>query len=577
MSSNWSLRKRYYDSFSKFKRSAADLINSDRSTERLEAEIKKLKTFYLGRSFPWILNGRQFFSESYYETRDPNSSQTIIGKFPVFSEKQLNDLIASQIEEIRAAGMKFFLENPWNEVRVPLLEAISQISTERFWLLCAAKIYETGQSVSEAVGETDEERDFPIANAVYLEELHNDCLIPPPDFASDISGKCFVPHGVFLDVEPFNFPGAIPMDMATKALAMGNAVILKSSPKASLCGYLVWETIRMAFDQLAIDWRGVVNYAPGGAEVVDAFLSRPEIAGLSFTGSSQVLKGIKYKHRDLLRFGYAGKAELVYGSAETSGVNTFTVCADADLIPAAKEYVASFVGRSGQKCSSARIAFVDAHVFDVFIQETIHMIDDLKYGDVKLGADLGAMITPMDREKLENSIKFLEKAEILRTLYSKTIIKKNEGDFAPTILTPIRKAKDYCPRTIMNTEFFGPVSTIIPFNDLSEVEFMCSLTNFALSGSIFCQNIDTLKRMMRVIPAGNLYWNRKCTGALVETECFGGLRSASSPNGIKGKSALALFGSQQTFSGRYPLLTDKKYKDETITMLINEGMNLSKG
>ena len=128
----------------------------------------------------------------------------------------------------------------------------------------------------------------------------------------------------------------------------------------------------------------------------------------------------------------------------------------------------------------------------------------------------------------------------------------------------------------MNTEFFGPVSTMVAVRGLDEVERMCGLSDFALTGSGFCQSLETLKQMLRVVPAGNLYWNRKCTGALVEMECFGGLRSASSPNGIKGKNAMALFGSQQTFSGFYPREANEEYREAARDMLTQNGLSLSK-
>ncbi|QQG46083.1 MAG: aldehyde dehydrogenase family protein [Candidatus Niyogibacteria bacterium] len=545
------------------------------TAKKLADGIKQFEQDYLGSYFPWILSGTKYVPASFFTTVDPNSPAAnphIIGKFEQYFPWSINP----HTEAIRDAGRRFFEKNPWPK-RVELLEMISRVVKERFWLLCAAKMYETGQSVAEAIGETDEEVDFPLVNAMYLEELNRDLLIPSPKFASDLNGKCFFPHGVFLDVEPFNFPGAIPIDMATKALAMGNAVIMKPSPKASLCGYLVWESIRVAFERTGIGWDGVINYAPGGKEVVDAFLSSPHVSGLSFTGSSEVFRAIRRNYRDFLRYGYHGKAELVYGSAETSGVNIFVVCEDADPIHAAKEYVKSFIGRSGQKCSSARIAFVDRNIQTQFMQTTLEQLEQIRYGDVKQGTYLGAMITVEAKNSLAEKIEELEHLGIVFKLYQKKIDEVSASDFPPTVLMLHGSIDNrYATWKVMNTEFFGPVSTVVPFGNLDEVEQMCKRTEFALTGSVFCRDLEALKRMMSVIPAGNLYWNRKCTGALVETECFGGLRSASSPNGVKGKNALALFGSQQTFSGFYPAGADEEYRKAAQEVLARGGMNLSK-
>ncbi|KKU15411.1 hypothetical protein A3A20_01840 [Candidatus Wolfebacteria bacterium RIFCSPLOWO2_01_FULL_45_19] len=540
------------------------------------AGIERFRKEYIFHHYFWILGDNSEFSGSWYETRDPNSTETIVGRFPQFSASRLASIAEFRLPHIRAAGRRFFLENPWQK-RVRLLEIISDVVKERFWLLCAAKMYETGQSASEAIGETDEEIDFPLVNAMYLEELNRELRFPSPSWAGDLNGERFVPHGVFLDVEPFNFPGAIPMDMATKALAMGNAVILKPSPKASLCGYLVWESIKIAFERVGINWHGVVNYAPGDAEVVDAFLSSPEIAGMSFTGSSAVFHDIKERHGQILRHGWRGKAKLVTGSAETSGVNTFIVCADTDPVYAANEYVKSFVGRSGQKCSSARIAFVDMKLYSLFMAAVVERLEQIHYGDVRKGADLGAMITAADSKKLSRQIEELKNAGLVRVYREKPITRVSNNDFPPTVLEYTDSAyNERAVRTLMNTEFFGPVSTVVPFRNLDKVERMCNVTNFALTGSVFCRDIGTLERVLNFIPAGNLYWNRKCTGALVEMECFGGLRSASSPNGVKGKHALTLFGSDVTFSGFYPEKVDNEYKEAAREMFTRNGFNLSK-
>ena len=127
----------------------------------------------------------------------------------------------------------------------------------------------------------------------------------------------------------------------------------------------------------------------------------------------------------------------------------------------------------------------------------------------------------------------------------------------------------------MNTELFGPVSTVVPFDDLSEVKGMCALSNFALTGAFFTDKIEEAEYLLSFLPAGNLYIERKCTGALVETECFGGLRSASSPSGMKGIHSLPRFASMQTLSGFYPS-KDPKAQRAWRRMLLGEGFVLSK-
>lgn len=548
--------------------------------EKMEEGRREFEKSYLGRMYPYVLLGRRIYSNelsgAHYVTRDPNNPEMIVGYFCGYTPGFAKDLQSTLLPAIRAAGRKFAQEVSWKD-RVRLLQTISQVAQERFWILCAAKAYEGGQSIAEQIGETDEEVDFPLANAINLERMHNDLLPASPAFAGEYNGKRYVPHGVFVNFSPFNFPGAIPMDMATKALAMGNAFIEKSSPKSSLCGYLVFETIVMAFERLGIDWRGVVNYMPGGKDVADALLSSPDVSGLSFTGSTQVLRNLREKYGRMDRNGWAGKGPLVYGSAETSGVNVMIVTAQTDVKRAAEQYVKSFIGRQGQKCSSARVCFVDQSIQSAFVKKTIRILEALRYGDVKDGAEMGAMITKEASATLFLQIKALLRSGFADLLYKKMILPHSDSDFPPILLTATlaQSRKKKFPGVIMNTEFFGPVSTIVPFEALAQVEAACAHARFALTGAFFTSDPVEAQNILSFIPAGNVYVERKCTGALVETECFGGLRSASSPTGIKGAQALALFGSMQTLSGFYPegdIHTRKAWQ----TMLEEQGFVLSK-
>ena len=418
---------------------------------------------------------------------------------------------------------------------------------------------------------------FPLSVAMYLEELNEDLLLESTNTAGDFNGHYYAPHGTFLNASPFNFPGAIPMDMACKALAMGNAFIEKSSDKSSLCGYLVYESIRIAFENLGIPHNGVINYAPGGADTVHMFLESPFIRGLSFTGSYSALKEIKDRHgkRDD-RMGYAGKSSLVYGSEETSGVNVVAVWSDADVIHASKECVKSFVGRSGQKCSSARVIIVHEKIFDSFAACIEHELEKVKVGKAyDMDIDLGALITVQAGEKISADINNLCTMGIIEAPNSQRIAKISEG--YPIILFAGRDMlrNEDKAKILMNTELFGPVATVVRARNIVEVRRLCKLSEFALTGSYFSSNIETCIALSKIIKAGNQYQNRKCTGAFVETESFGGLLSHSGP-GVKRKAALSRFGSLQIRSGFYPRLWGNEERQKFISQLKKEGVVFSK-
>lgn len=532
--------------------------------KKIEEGISKFKQRCLHGMFPWQLAGHSFGPTGYgkeYTTKDPSDRSTVVGRFPKFERGDIQNL-NTHLREVRLEGRIFAETVNWKR-RIQLLLEISKVVKERFWLLCAAKMYETGQSVAEAIGETDEEVDFPLAAAMYLQEIHADLLLPSPAWSGDFNGKRYVPHGTFLNIEPFNFPGAIPMDMAVKALAMGNAVIMKPSDKASLCGYLVYESIVMAFVRLGIPHGGVINYCPGGLEVVNILLESPDIAGVSFTGSSAALDDIKKQHGSILRNRFHGKAPLTFGSAETSGVNVVVVWRDADIPYAASECAKSFLGRQGQKCSSARIIMVHSDVENEFNTALEREIENVRFGSVLEGAHVGPVITRNAEDRIMESIAHLESEGLLSRIYTKrsniSPISYVSRRVLPTILYADRRVPldSMAMCTLMNTEIFGPVTTVVSFSDLQTVQRLCKLSEFSLTGTSFTADSQLAVELAEIVPAGNLYFNRKCTGALVESECFGGLSSRSSPSGIKGKQALALFGSEQTVSGFYSKDWDK--------------------
>ena len=540
---------------------------------------------YLWKEYRWILGSRSstcagILTEKIYETRYPGDSwKTVVGRFHQISGRN-RKFLDQLLGEVLFAGRNFAETVPW-KMRIKLLLEISKVVEERYWLLVAAKQYETGQSIMEAIGETDEEVDFPLARAMHLEELNEDLLLETNKSAGDRNGFKYVPHGTFLNISPFNFPGAIPMDMACMALAMGNAFIEKSSDKSSLCGYLVYENIKIAFERLGIPHVGVINYVPGDKEVVDILLESPKITGVSFTGSSEVLLEIKKKHHySMGREGYCGRAPLIFGAEETSGVNIVVVWNDTDLEYAAKECVKSFVGRSGQKCSSARIIMVHESVAIPFGNLLRVELLRVRYGNVlRDNADLGPVINKSADETIKTTIRWLFESGVTNSIFEKKLIPLEYSDHVrPSILEAIPHIWDDVEKALllMNTEIFGPVATVLSVPDVGVVEQLCTLSEFALTGGYFTEDLDTAMALSKIIPAGNSYSRRKIVGAFPETEPFGGLRSRSSAAGRKRKATLLNFASMKTHSGFYGQTWDQATREEYIRQMENDGVVFSK-
>lgn len=523
---------------------------------------------YMGREYPNILCGRHLFagpSVGTYVSDNPNSISATIGRFQHYDPETMP--LAGLLSEMRTHVRKHY-ETIRPEQMIEALCSIHELARDRFWLLVAAKQYETGQSLAEAYWETDEEVDFPLAHALDLQEFWNAVqVMPTADICGEFNGMRLVPHGVFATISPFNFPGAISMRMNTLALAGMNAIIEKSSDKSSLSGWLVTETIMDGLQRAGIDPTYLVGFMPGPEGVMaDALLGSPDVAGFSFTGSSDVCDTIREKHGKLRRPGWGGKMRLAEGAVETSGVNIFVVWKDADPIAAARAYVMSFVGRSGQKCSSARVAMVHEAVFGAFQAEVERLLtDDIIYGnvlDLDHPAHLGAMISSRAVSGITQKIAMLGSMSVITSEFVKPADGRTFGyDFQPRVLYANRyladqesPSADKQAHLLMNTELFGPASTIVPIRSLDQIERLVGFSEFALTGGVFTEDVAVLKRLLAIMPCGNLYVKRKCTGAFVKTEEFGALRSRSG-SGVKGMPALALYASMQVISGNYPRST----------------------
>ncbi|HSE34531.1 MAG TPA: aldehyde dehydrogenase family protein, partial [Candidatus Paceibacterota bacterium] len=267
---------------------------------------------YLGKEYAHLIAGRHLLagpSVGTYVSVNPNDTRMTIGRFQHFDPVQmpLDHLLPMMRKEMRT---RYHHTTP--EEMIDALVSIHELARERFWLLVAAKQYETGQSLAEAYWETDEEVDFPLAHAYYLQEFWNaGQVMPTADICGQFNGMRLVPHGIFATISPFNFPGAIGMRMNTLALAGMNPVIEKSSDKSSLCGHLMMSIIAEGLARAGIDPSMLVGFAPGpGGTMADALLSSSDVAGFSFTGSSDVYETIHRKHWELRRHGWGGKMRL---------------------------------------------------------------------------------------------------------------------------------------------------------------------------------------------------------------------------------------------------------------------------
>lgn len=525
---------------------------------RLVDAHRELSARYLGRTYPHVFAGKEFHSTlTPYVDANPYSGH-ILGQFQRFDPSWD---IANAVGEIDKA-QDIWRETPW-KVRAEYLYSLAHalMSDKWKWRFVSALMHDTGKSAMEAWGEYNEVYRFVFAHVWFMFKRYTDkdqftsCAL-----SGDYFGYSYRGRGIGLVVAPFNFPAAIPVRMLTLMLAFGNVVILKGATTASLVTQLIYDVCEEVRRETGIGPAGLVNFAPGsGGTAVDAFLSDPRVKIVSFTGSSEVCEAMIKKHMYEPR---VGGNQLTIGSAETGGVNWVVLREYADLDWFAGQCVKGNFGISGQKCSTTRLVFVPLQLKDELLERMIVAYDKLVYGNVLDGADLGPVIDMAAKQEIDRKIAFLE--DFADIVYRKTITPSQSGqDVAPTIFM----ANDYGIRsevvmnTLLATEIFGPVFTIVPYESIDEVHALRPLTEYGLTGSYYAEDPAQLAEGMMFLPAGNAYGNRRSTGA-TGPEAFGGIGGSKSSynSGLKGYDEAAVYVHTRTHSAVYPKWWTEKEK-----------------
>jgi aldehyde dehydrogenase (NAD+) len=345
------------------------------------------------------------------------------------------------------------------------------------------------------------------------------------------------PLGVAGIITPWNFPMAIPCWKTMPALVTGNTVVFKPSSDTPHCATLLVELMAEAGFPA-----GVVNLVTGsGAEVGDAIVDSPDVAVISFTGSSTTGKGIAER---------AGR-RLKRVSLELGGKNGVVVLADADLDLAADGILWSAFGTSGQRCTACSRVIVDRSVAEPLLQRLEARARDLRLGSgLDPAVDVGPLINSGAVDKVGSYVD-IGRGEGDLVLGG---ARATAGDlahghfFEPTIFAGVG-AMD----RIGQEEIFGPVLSVIPVDGYGEAMLALNQTRYGLSSSIFTQDVNTAFRAMRDFETGIVYINAGTTGAEVHLP-FGGWKETGNGHREAGHIALDTYTEWKSiyvdFSGR---------------------------
>lgn len=481
------------------------------------ASLRKAIDAFTPVDCPLIIGGVRLSTKSWIVSHNPCDPHRIVGRAAKASPVQAEKAMRTAYD-----AFKHWSRSPAG-TRVDILFRAADLMRARRHELNATMVLEVGKTWTEADADTAEAIDF---CAFYAHEILRYAQEQP---LTPVKGErnrlTYQPLGVGVVISPWNFPCAILTGMTTAAIATGNAVVLKPSSLAPVIGFKVVEILEEAGVP-----KGVLNYLPcSGKEVGDKLVDHPLTRFVSFTGSRDV--GVRIHERAAKI--QPGQKWLKRTVIEMGGKDAIVVDEDADLEAAASGIVASAFGYQGQKCSACSRAILVESVYDQVLDLVVAKTKALKVGDVREPeTQMGAVIDPNQLAKVMSYIS-TGKREGRLVAGGKRL--PGDGHYVePTVFADVSpKAK------IAREEIFGPVLAVMKARDCDDAIRIANDSEYGLTGAFYGKaRIDRAKAEFY---AGNLYINRKCTGALVGGHPFGGFDMSGTNAKAGGRDYLRLF------------------------------------
>lgn len=493
------------------------------NAEAMRVAIEQVRS-ELGREYPLIINGEKISTDKKFESINPAEKSQVVG---VFSDA---DEDAENLTEkaIDAATESFKL---WKQVspaeRAEYLFKAADIIRNRKHYFSAWMCFETGKTWAEADGDTAEAIDFLEFYGREMLKWAGEQEITPSPLPEKNTFE-YIPLGVGAIIPPWNFPLAIMAGMTMAAVVCGNTTVLKPSPDAPTIAYKFMEVL----EEVGLP-AGVVNFVPGsGTAVGENLVASPKVRFISFTGSKAVGLHI-YEEAAKTRPGQKWMKRVV---AEMGGKDAIIVCDDADLDSAAQGVVQAAFGFQGQKCSACSRLIVDEKVHDQLLNKIVELTKKIKIG---LPTEGETQMTAVINEKsFNNATSMIQKGieEGGKVVTGGGGDKSNGFYIEPTIIADVKEGS-----TIEQQEIFAPVLAVINARDYDHALEIANGTDYGLTGSVYSTTQANLERAKRDFHVGNLYLNRKCTGALVGVHPFGGFNMSGTDSKAGGREYLLQF------------------------------------
>jgi 1-pyrroline-5-carboxylate dehydrogenase len=486
------------------------------------AALTKVKS-ELGRTYPLVINGRRIESDTVFTSINPARPEEVIGYFAKGDAESVDQAVAAA-----AAAFKTWQYVAPEERARYLLRVAAEIRRRKHEFN-AVMVLEVGKSWFEADADTAETIDFLEYYARQMIRIADASahLTPyPPEHLA----LHYIPLGVGAVIPPWNFPCAIPTGLIAASIVAGNTVVFKPASQSMLCGYKIAEV----FWDVGLP-PGVLNFVTGPGELLGSrMVEHPQTRFIGFTGSKEV--GIEIFNKASVV--QPGQLWLKRTILEMGGKDAVLVDETANLESAAQGIVSGAFGYQGQKCSAGSRAIIVGDVYDQVAGRVVQLAKELSIGptDESNEIDMGPVI---DKDAMQKIMDYIEiGTQEGRLLLGGQPLETPSGGYfiPPTIFGDVPG-----DARIAQEEIFGPVLTLIRAHDFDEALTIANSTEYGLTGSLYSQNGERLERARREFHVGNLYLNRKSTGALVGVHPFGGFNMSGTDSKTGGPDYLLLF------------------------------------
>ena len=510
-----------------------DFTNSDVKAAMREAMIGVENE--LGREYPLIINGERVTATKQIISTNPANPSEKIG---IHQEAEVAHV--EQAVEAAHAAFKTWSRVPVQE-RVDLLLRVADVIRKRKLEFSAWLVLEVGKNYAEADADVAETIDF--LEFYAREALRLETATTPIQFPGERNKLKYLPLGVGAVIPPWNFPLAIMAGMTMAAVVSGNTVVLKPSvdaPTIAARFFMLLEEAGMP--------AGVVNLCQGSGDLAGAALtSHPKVRFIAFTGSKRV--GL-IVHESAAKT-QPGQHFIKRTILEMGGKDAIIVDADADIDAAVEGVAASAFGFNGQKCSACSRAIVDARIYDTFCDRLVERVQSIKVGDPAENFAAGPVINTVAYERV---LKYIELGRTEgRLLTGGEPAENTTGGYyiQPTIFADVKPNA-----RLAQEEIFGPLLAVIKSNSFEEALEIANGTEYGLTGAIYSSSREHLTRAAEEFHVGNLYLNRKCTGAMVGAHPFGGFNMSGTDSKAGGADYLLLFTQAKSIAEKAGVLDE---------------------